>query len=270
MSDSADSLDYRFDERVAVQYDALRGHPPEVSPRIGRTLADVVGCSVDESTRVLEPGVGTGRIALPLTDAGCHVVGLDLSADMLRALAGREQEKLALVRGDVTALPFRDDAFDAAICVHVLHLVDSRAVLSRLLELVRSGGCIVLARDWVDPASFAGQLRNEFRQAVVDLAESVDFPTGARGFVAQLIEFGAEAVAGGDEQVAVEWQTPLSPRQVLDGIRSRDDAESWVLPDALLARVMERLDRYAVEHWSDVSATEPVTRRFVYSLFRVP
>jgi hypothetical protein len=32
-----------------------------------------------------------------------------------------------------------------------------------------------------------------------------------------------------------------APRQVLDGIRSRDDAESWVLPDPLL-RVMERLD----------------------------
>lgn len=266
MNEGGERLDYRFDDRVAVQYDALRGHPPEVAPRIGRALAGLVG----EGARVLEPGVGTGRIALPLTVAGCHVVGVDLSADMLRALAGREQQRLALVRGNVTALPFRDAAFDAAICVHVLHLVDSRTVLHRLLELVRSGGCIVLARDWVDPASFAGQLRNEFRQAVVDLAESVDFPTGARGFVAQLIEFGAEAVADGDEQVAVEWQTPLSPRQVLDGIRSRDDAESWVLPDALLARVMERLDRYAAERWSDVSATQPVTRRFVYSLFRVP
>lgn len=264
MSDGG--LDYRFDDRVAVQYDALRGHPPDVSPQIGRAIAALAG----EGATVLEPGVGTGRIALPLTDAGCRVVGVDLSADMLRALAGREQDKLALVRGDITALPFRDDAFDAAICVHVLHLVDSRAVLRQLLQLVRSGGCIVLARDWVDPASFAGQLRNEFRQAVVDLAEAVGFPTGARGFVTQLIEFGAEAVAGGEEQVAVEWQTPLSPRQVLDGIRSRDDAESWVLPDALLATVMERLDRYAAEHWSDIAATQSVTRRFVYSLFRVP
>jgi SAM-dependent methyltransferase len=263
---SEGDLDYRFDDRVAVQYDALRGHPPEVSPLIGHALADVAG----EGATVLEPGVGTGRIALPLTDAGCRVVGVDLSADMLRALAGREQDKLALVRGDVTALPFCDDAFDAAVCVHVLHLVDSRVVLRQLLELVRSGGCIILARDWVDPASFAGQLRNEFRQAVVDLAESVDFPTGARGFVAQLIELGAEAVADGDEQIAVEWQTPLSPRQVLDGIRSRDDAESWVLPDALLARVMERLDRYAAERWSDTAVPQPVTRRFVYSLFRVP
>ena len=97
-------------------------------------------------------------------------------------------------------------------------------------------------------------LRNEFRQAVVDLAESVDFPTGARGHVQQITELGAEALYDGEEQIAVEWQTVLSPRQVLDGIRSRDDAESWVLPDALLRRVMERLDAFAAggRIWQDL------------------
>lgn len=266
MSDLTDQLDYRFDERVAVQYDALRGHPPEISPRIGSAIAGIVGTGA----RVLEPGVGTGRIALPLVAAGCDVVGVDLSAEMLGALAGRDVDRLRLVRSDITRLPFRSQSFDAAVCVHVLHLVDSRSVLRQLLELLRQGGYIVLARDWIDPASFAGQLRNVFRQAVVDLAESVDFPEGARGHVQHLIALGAEPIAEGAEQTAVEWQTQLSPRQVLDGIRSRDDAESWVLPDALLARVMARLDAYAAEHWDDLSAAQPVTRRFVYSLFRAP
>ena len=266
MTESSENLDYRFDERVAVQYDALRGHPENISGAIGEALSKLVGAS----GIVLEPGVGTGRIALPLAAAGCRVVGVDLSADMLKALSGREQSGLALVRGDVTALPFEADAFDAALCVHVLHLVDSRAVLSRLLDVVRPQGWIVLARDWVDPASFAGQIRNEFRQAVVDLAETVEFPTGARGFVAQLLDLGAEAIDDGEEQVMVEWETSLSPRQVLDGIGSRDDAESWVLPDALLARVMERLETFAAEHWTDPSSAQTITRRFVYSLFRVP
>lgn len=259
-------MDYRFDDRVAVQYDALRGHPAEVSREIGKALSRIVGVGAT----VLEPGVGTGRIALPLTAAGCRVVGVDVSEQMLSALSGRAPAELTLVRGDITALPFSENAFDAAVCVHVLHLVDSRTVLARLMELVRPGGSIILARDWVDPASFAGQLRNEFRQAVVDLAETVDFPTGARGFVMQLAEMGAEAVANGEEQVMTEWETTLSPRQVLDGIGSRDDAESWVLPDPLLARVMERLEAFAAERWSDPAAPQKVTRRFVYSLFRVP
>jgi len=266
MNDAPVDLDFRFDERVAVQYDALRGHPPEVSRQIGAVIARLAG----GGARVLEVGVGTGRIALPTAFAGCHVVGVDLSAQMLAALAGQEAPNLSLVRGDVTRLPFRAGAFDAAVCVHVLHLVDSRPVLADLLELVRPGGTVLLGRDWIDPASFAGMLRNEFRQAVVDLAESVDFPTGARGHVEQITELGAEALYDGEEQIAVEWQTVLSPRQVLDGIRSRDDAESWVLPDALLRRVMERLDAFASSHWQDLDQTYSVTRRFVYSLFRVP
>jgi SAM-dependent methyltransferase len=266
VNDSTDSLDYRFDDRVATQYDALRGHPPEVSPRIGAALADLVGVGA----QVLEPGVGTGRIALPLVAAGCEVVGVDLSAQMLAGLEGRRQQGLRLVRGDITRLPFRENAFDAAVCVHVLHLVDSRSVLRQLLQLVRPGGWIILARDWIDPASFAGQLRNEFRQAVVDLAESVDFPEGARGHVQQLLSLGALAVDDGAEQTGVEWETQLSPSQVLDGIRSRDDAESWVLPDPLLGRVMQRLDSWSAGQWDDLTAAQPVTRRFVYSLFRVP
>lgn len=263
MTDS--NLDFRFDQRVSLRYDALRGHPLEVSAVIGAALAEAVG----EGARVLEPGVGTGRIAKPLLVAGCDVVGIDLSASMLDGLAKEQLPRLGLVQGDITRLPFCTDAFDAALCVHVLHLVDSGVVLDSLQRLVRSGGAIILARDWIDPKSFAGQLRNVFRQAVVDLSESVDFPMGARGFVQQLIELGVSAVNAGEEMTAAEWQTELTPREVLDGIRSRDDAESWVLPDDLLERVMERLDTVAEEQWPDLDAPQAVTRRFVYSLFRV-
>ncbi|MFN2329573.1 MAG: class I SAM-dependent methyltransferase [Chromatocurvus sp.] len=266
MSHPSENLDYRFDDRVAVQYDALRGHPPEISPRIGDVIARLAG----RNARILEVGVGTGRIALPTVSAGGEVVGVDLSSEMLRSLAGRELPHLALVRGDITRLPFCNKAFDAAVCVHVLHLVDSRIVLADLMRMVRPGGVIILGRDWVDPASFAGALRNEFRQAVVELAESIDFPTGARGLVQQLCELGGEPIHDGEEQTAVEWETALSPRQVLDGIRSRDDAESWVLPDDLLHRVMARLDAFAAERWNDLDSSTAVTRRFVYSLFRVP
>jgi len=260
-----DNLDFRFDQRVSLRYDALRGHPAEVSGVIGAALADAVGIGA----RVLEPGVGTGRIAKPLLAAGCTVVGIDLSASMLGGLAKDQLPGLGLVQGDITRLPFCADAFDAALCVHVLHLVDSQLVLGSLQRLVRPGGAIILARDWIDPASFAGQLRNVFRQAVVDLSESVDFPMGARGFVGQLQDLGASAVNKGEEVTAAEWQTQLTPREVLDGIRSRDDAESWVLPDDLLARVMERLDAVAGDQWPDLDAPQAVTRRFVYSFFRV-
>ena len=271
-------LDYRFDSRVAVQYDALRGHPPAVSPQIGRAVADHAGAHA----RVLELGVGTGRIALPVAGSGCEVFGVDLSAHMLAALAQRirdeSHERVHLVQGDITALPFRSGVFDAALAVHVLHLVEDWAgVLTRVKALVRPGGTLLLGRDWVDPESFAGMIRNHFRRTVQEVgtamlppgSSAAAAPSGGAAIVQTLLALGASPVGTG-EHVAAEWTTDLTPRQVLDGIRSRDDAESWVLPDEVLVETMRRLDAFALSHWPDPDAPQPVTRRFLLGVFRFP
>jgi len=263
-------LDFSFDRRVATDYDAVRGHPPAVSAEIGRVIANEIG----EGALLFEPGVGTGRIALPALAAGCEVVGADLSTEMLSALntvSNRETGRLHLVRCNLDHLPFKPQVFDAVLCVHVLHLIaDWHALLTNLLRLTKPGGTIMLGRDWIDPQSFAGKIRHEFRMAAVQLSEQISAPPGARAFVGRLIELGAQPVDEGQERTAAEWQTKLTPRQVLDQIREKDDAESWVLPDELLVRVMERLDAFAASEFEHVDKPLPVTRRFVYSQFRVP
>ncbi len=269
-------LDYRFDTRVAVQYDALRGHPAEVSAEIGRSIAAQMG----KGARVLELGVGTGRIALPVAAAGCEVYGVDLSAHMLAALSGRLREQgiegVHLAQGDITALPFREGVFDGAMAVHVLHLVaDWAGVLAQVSRLVRPGGTLVLGRDWVDPESFAGMVRNFFRKTVVEVgtemlppgATAAAPPSGGAAIVQTLLSLGARP-AGEGELVGAEWRSELTPRQVLDGIRSRDDAESWVLPDEVLTETMRRLDAFAEAQWPDLDAPQPVTRRFLLGVFR--
>lgn len=269
-------LDYRFDTRVAEQYDALRGHPPEVSVEIGRAIAAQAG----EHARVLELGVGTGRIAVPVAAAGCQVCGVDLSSHMLTALSRRIEaeglEGICLARCDINALPFRQAVFDAAIAVHVLHLVaDWAGVLAQVSRLVRPGGTLVLGRDWVDPESFSGMIRNHFRQTVVEVgkemlppgAAAAAPPSGGAAIVKTLLELGARPAEEG-EIVAAQWRTDLAPRQVLNGIRSRDDAESWVLPDDVLDETMRRLDRFAADHWPDLDEPQPVTRRFLLGVFR--
>jgi ubiquinone/menaquinone biosynthesis C-methylase UbiE len=59
---------------------------------------------------VLELGCGTGRITLAIAEAGCRIVGLDISERMLeraiskRAMVRREaRERVHLVQGDMTA-----------------------------------------------------------------------------------------------------------------------------------------------------------------------
>ena len=66
-----------------------------------RSVVEDVSFYVDEAVRsggpVLELGVGTGRIAIPIAAVGIQVVGVDLSEGMLEV--ARERAELAAVIG---------------------------------------------------------------------------------------------------------------------------------------------------------------------------
>ena len=71
---------------------------------------------------MLEVGVGTGQLGLPLHEAGISMVGLDLSWPMMDMLVEKAEGRLPfpLVQGDATRMPFRDGAFGAAYLRWVL------------------------------------------------------------------------------------------------------------------------------------------------------
>lgn len=73
---------------------------------------------VGDGGRVLELGVGTGRLAIPLAAAGLDVTGVDTSERMLEHLAvGDPDRTVKVVRGDmVDQLP--DGPFDAVLVAY--------------------------------------------------------------------------------------------------------------------------------------------------------
>ncbi|MGH3733912.1 MAG: class I SAM-dependent methyltransferase [Acidimicrobiales bacterium] len=91
------------------------------------------------------PGAVTKRIA---KKTSAHVVGLDLSPEMLREgqsnvrRAGLE-ERVSLVLGRGEQLPFADDSFDALTFTYLLRYVaDPQAALIELARVVKPGGRI--------------------------------------------------------------------------------------------------------------------------------
>jgi SAM-dependent methyltransferase len=75
-----------FDAPVARTYDAdvADTFEPEVVEPAVSFLAELAG-----SGAALEPGIGTGRIALPLRQRGVEVHGIDLSQDMVDQLRAK-------------------------------------------------------------------------------------------------------------------------------------------------------------------------------------
>jgi SAM-dependent methyltransferase len=51
----------------------------------------------------------------------------------------------AMIKADITALPFPDDSFDAILCSHVLeHVLDDRKAMRELYRVLRPGGWAVV------------------------------------------------------------------------------------------------------------------------------
>ncbi|MDH5483168.1 MAG: class I SAM-dependent methyltransferase [Candidatus Bathyarchaeota archaeon] len=104
-------------DSAAEFYDETRGPPKSVMDQLVKTLMD----ELDGYKTVLDAGVGTGRFAKPLQDNGFKVVGVDIAKRMIEKAAGKGVTNM--ICGDVCFLPFKEDSFDVAVCVHILHLI---------------------------------------------------------------------------------------------------------------------------------------------------
>jgi ubiquinone/menaquinone biosynthesis C-methylase UbiE len=113
--------------------------------------------------RVLDLGTGTGR-NLPFLPAGVRAVAVDPHLHNLRRTR-RRAPAVPLVAARAEALPFRDGAFDTALCGLVLCSVDDPAAALReirrllrrdgalrLMEHVRARGLHGALQDLVQPA----------------------------------------------------------------------------------------------------------------------
>jgi ubiquinone/menaquinone biosynthesis C-methylase UbiE len=110
---------------------------------------------VHAASRVLDVCAGLGGPARFLASRrGCRVVGLELHAGRAAGAARLTREvglapRVAMVRGDAVALPFRRHAFDACLSQEgLLHIADKAAVLRECHRVLVPGGRLAFS-DWI-------------------------------------------------------------------------------------------------------------------------
>jgi len=97
---------------------------------------------------ILDLACGTGRHTNPLANEGFNVVGVDISAELLR-IAKQHQAQTQLVQADMRHLPFKDGAFAAALSIdnsfgYLPTETDDLLSLKQTHETLRAGGVLVL------------------------------------------------------------------------------------------------------------------------------
>ena len=172
MSEAVDTAG-RFD-RTAEVYDETREPLTEEALDKAALVLSKDGCR-----RILEVGVGTGRIAKPLLRRNFELVGVDFSRGML---AKAKQKGVGdLVMGEANHLPFDDKTFDAAVLAHVLHLLENPAeTFGKLTRVVRNEIIIFLRkRDDSSPPP-GGEEVLGLRQTFRKVAEEMGYDLPAR------------------------------------------------------------------------------------------
>ena len=126
--------------------------------------------------RVLEHGIGNGRVALPLARKGVSVTGIDHTAamlDHLRALLKKEtpavQQRIELHQGDVRTMKLRK-RFPLVICpfnaaLHLYTRVDVELWLARIREHLEPGGELVFDISMPIPKDLARDPKVAYRIA---------------------------------------------------------------------------------------------------------
>jgi ubiquinone/menaquinone biosynthesis C-methylase UbiE len=160
-------------DRIAEHFASTRAYPwPEVTAflrpdddavsRLGDGAVDALGGGADPAVEGardgvagdpsgvgLDVGCGNGRHAEPLSTVVDRVVGVDVSAELLRTARKRAQERGTdpvphLLQADAAALPIRTGTVDVAVYVAALHHLCPRsrriASLSELSRVLVPGG----------------------------------------------------------------------------------------------------------------------------------
>lgn len=105
------------------------------------------GVPEDFAGKLLEVPVGTGVLTMPvyrqLTEA--EITCLDYSSDMMSAAQARAEklgiENVRFVQGDVGALPFENERFDAVLSLNGFHAFpDKEAAYRETFRVLKPGG----------------------------------------------------------------------------------------------------------------------------------
>ncbi|MGC9397100.1 MAG: class I SAM-dependent methyltransferase [Anaerolineae bacterium] len=154
-------------DRLAALYDAVDWFTGGTTHRLRQRALRYLP---PEGSRVLEIGFGSGRLHVELAER-YTMAGLDRAPGMVHLT----QQRLAehgltsdLQVGDVTAIPWAEESFDAVLSTFTFSAVpDADAALAEMVRVVKPGGAIIIvdageAQDDNTMAHFLARLWSAF------------------------------------------------------------------------------------------------------------
>lgn len=238
-------------DRAVEYYDQTRALPEWRHNAMIEALVRETGITQD--SRVLEIGIGTGRIAISVAEHVRRLFGLDLSVEMmnkLRLKLANTNLKIEIAQANALHLPFASETFDVAYAVHVYHLVSGwQDALLDARRVLKPGGNFVVSFHKRDENSPNMLLRVKMRE----LAQEYGVDTRRPGSQSE-DEIYAEIVKWDAQPRIVQtstWNEEENVAEILDEIDRQIFSETWMIPRDVMDKIMPRLREWAREKYGD-------------------
>jgi SAM-dependent methyltransferase len=183
---------------------------------------------------VVELGVGTGRIAVPIACDGIEVIGVDLSQGMLDV--ARERAGLAGVEVDLRYGDFRDPPVEGPVPLVIapfrslLHMeteADRLAVVRAVHELLGPGGQFAFDVFWPGPEDIA-ETHGRWLEREPGIFERADWDEETRTLILRVRGEGVESELSLAWISISEWRELLgSEGFAVDGLYGWFDGTPW-------------------------------------------
>jgi ubiquinone/menaquinone biosynthesis C-methylase UbiE len=202
----------------------------------------------EDFKNVLEPGIGTGRIAIPLAQHGYDVHGVDISEQMLAVLDQRLKEsgprlRVSFQRADVTDLPFPDGRFDMVVVVHLFYFVrEWKKAVDELLRVLRRDGPLILMH--TGTGMEIPFVNDRYRAYCAEHGFRIDTPGvgSTQEVVSYLTELGYPTEFVRDRW---RWTNHIRLDKAISYIRSRAYSFTTMVPDSLHSEAVCRVESEA-------------------------
>ena len=251
-------------DRAVGYYDRTRGLPEGASEQIAASAARQLA----QGARVLEIGIGTGRISIPLMRGGLRVSGVDLSVLMMKRLVEKlpgNDRRPGLIQADAARLPLRQGSFEAVFAVHVFHLIAGWQQAAREVRRVLTpGGALFIGHSRRDPHSPMAEIRERWSQLIQEDATKDARPGVRQGEVLDdyLRSLGAQI----SSWVAAEWETLASPAEAIRELEAGVYSSTWHLPPDKLHACGASLRRWARQEYGDLEQPLRTAMSFTWKL----
>jgi SAM-dependent methyltransferase len=215
-----------YGERVAGVYDEWHS---DYDPSAIDVLAEFAG-----GGKALELGIGTGRIALPLSARGIEVHGIDAAASMISRLHSKPgSERLTVIQGDFAEFQIQQEFALVYVVFNTFFALPSQEAQVQCFRNVAAhlsdDGCFLIEAFVPDLTRFKGGQVNWATKVTSDV---VELDVGQHDPLTQRVVSQKVVITDGSVrlypvQIRYVWPAELDLMAQLAGLRLRERWSSW-------------------------------------------